>query len=401
MAPPPATSPPDPLLDAADDADPDDDWDTESLVLGVGSRMFPPDEQESQLDGIPSLRPGPTGVDPGDVEAEIRALEARLDHMIRSAGAVEDDADASPPRPIAAEAPAAEVPAAGDARPPLEDLSAVVRSKFYARQWGRTGLRNRSEEVDEFGLDTVYEASFRPVLDFLYSRWFRAETSGVEHLPPSGRCLVVANHSGTLPLDGAMLRTAVRRELGARELRWLAEDFVYYLPFVGVMMSRLGAVRACQENAERLLRKESLVAVFPEGLKGSGKLFGDRYRLQRFGRGGFIRLCLRTRTPLVPCAVVGAEEANPLLYRVEHLVKVTGLPYLPVTPTFPLLGPLGLLPAPTKWRIRFGEPISVEGYGPEAADDDLLVGRLAERVRGTIQSMVDELLRRRRSIWFG
>jgi 1-acyl-sn-glycerol-3-phosphate acyltransferase len=166
-------------------------------------------------------------------------------------------------------------------------------------------------------------------------------------------------------------------------------------------MSRIGAVRACPENAERLLSKESLVAVFPEGVKGIGKLYRDRYRLQRFGRGGFIRLCLRTRTPLVPCAVVGAEEATPLLYKDETISKLLGLPYLPVTPTFPLLGPLGLLPAPTKWQIRFGEPMSFDEFDPDAADDPVLVGRLAERVRGSIQRMLGELLSDRKSVWLG
>ncbi|HEX3597802.1 MAG TPA: 1-acyl-sn-glycerol-3-phosphate acyltransferase, partial [Polyangiaceae bacterium] len=186
-----------------------------------------------------------------------------------------------------------------------------------------------------------------------------------------------------------------------RELRWLAEDYVYHLPFVGAFISRIGGVRACPENAERLLTKESLVAVFPEGVKGIGKLFRERYRLQRFGRGGFIRLCLRTRTPLVPCAVVGAEEATPLLYKDETISKLLGLPYLPVTPTFPLLGPVGLLPAPTKWQIRFGEPMHFDDFEPEAADDPVLVGRLAERVRASIQRMLGEVLSDRKSVWLG
>ncbi len=280
---------------------------------------------------------------------------------------------------------------------------------FYLRQWGRAGRRRRAEEVDEFGHDPKYEARFLPFFDFLYKTYFRVEAEGIDHIPAEGRCLVVANHSGgPLPYDGIMLRTTVRREHGdrngagpARELRWLAEDFVYYLPFVGTAMNRLGAVRACQENAERLLAEDQLVAVFPEGAKGIGKLFRERYRLQRFGRGGFIRLCLRTQTPLVPAAIVGAEEANPMLYRIEYMAKTLGIPYLPITPTFPALGPLGLLPAPTKWKVVFGEPIDFDAYGPEAADDDILVGRLAERVRATIQAMLDRTLARRQSIWFG
>ena len=233
--------------------------------------------------------------------------------------------------------------------------------------------------------------------------YFRVDTEGTHHIPDEGRCLIVSNHSGgPLPYDGVMLRTTVRREHPKqRELRWLAEDFIYYLPFVGAVMNRIGAVRACQENAERLLASGKAVAVFPEGAKGIGKLYKDRYKLQRFGRGGFIRLCLRTQTPIVPCAIVGAEEANPMLYRVEYMTKALGIPYLPVTPTFPALGPLGLLPAPTKWKVRFGERIDFTGYGPEAADDEILVGRLAERVRGTIQAMLDAAVSERQSIWFG
>jgi 1-acyl-sn-glycerol-3-phosphate acyltransferase len=278
----------------------------------------------------------------------------------------------------------------------------LFSSDYYLRQWGRLGMRNRSEEVDDFGLDPVYEASIRPFADFLYRRYFRVETEGLSNVPAEGRCLLVANHSGTLPLDGFMLRAAFRLDHPTgRELRWLAEDAVYYLPFVGAFMSRVGGVRACQENAERLLGKESLAAVFPEGIKGIGKLFRDRYKLQRFGRGGFIRLCLRTGTPLLPCAIVGAEEASPLLYRDELLSRLLGLPYLPVTPTFPWLGPLGLLPAPTKWRIRVGEPIRFEDHGPDAAEDPVLVGSLAERVRERIQELVDQTLTERRSVWFG
>ena len=283
-----------------------------------------------------------------------------------------------------------------------EALRDLVSSDFYLRQLGRLRMRHRSEEVDDFGLDVRYERRLRPYADFLYTRYFRVSAEGVANVPAKGRCLLVANHAGSLPIDGLMLRTCLRREHPAeRELRWLAEDYVYHLPFAGAFMSRIGGVRACPENAERLLSKESLVAVFPEGVKGIGKLYRDRYRLQRFGRGGFIRLCLRTGTPLVPCAVVGAEEANPLLYRDHTVSKLFGLPYLPVTPTFPLLGPLGLLPAPTKWFIRFGELVRFDGYGADAADDPVLVGRLAERVRATIQKMLDALLAERKSVWLG
>jgi 1-acyl-sn-glycerol-3-phosphate acyltransferase len=278
----------------------------------------------------------------------------------------------------------------------------LLSTDFYLRKWGRLAMRGRSEEVDDFGLDPIYDAKLRPLLDFLYGKYFRVETTGIDNIPTRGRCLLVANHSGTLPLDGVMIKTAVKREhAAARDVRWLTEDFIYHFPFLGGAMNRLGAVRACQENAERLLSKEQLVAVFPEGVKGIGKLFAERYRLQRFGRGGFIKLCLRTSTPIVPVAVLGAEETNPMLFRIEHLSKALGLPYVPVTPTFPALGPLGLLPAPTKWRMMFGEPLDLSAHGPEAADDEILVGKLAERVRATIQGMLDRAVGARKSVFFG
>ena len=338
------------------------------------------------------------------LEQQIKDLEARLDEMIERKKA---SPSALPPPPAK---PASAPPQRRDPEPPKAaehgpgaTAKEVLSSDFYQRQWGRQSLRTRSEDVDEFGHDPAYEARFLPFFDFLFKTYFRVEVEGTANIPDKGRCLVVGNHSGgPLPYDGIMLRTVVRREHARqRELRWLAEDFVYYLPFVGSAMNRLGAVRACQENAERLLAEERLVAVFPEGAKGIGKLYKDRYRLQRFGRGGFIRLCLRTQTPIVPCAIVGAEEANPMLYRIEYMAKTLGIPYLPITPTFPALGPLGLLPAPTKWRVVFGEPLSFDGYGPEAADDDILVGRLAERVRTTIQGMLDRMVAARKSVWFG
>jgi 1-acyl-sn-glycerol-3-phosphate acyltransferase len=360
----------------------------EAFELGMGSRMIPPHYGWS--DPLDAPAPGP-GVS-GDVAEQIRALEARLDGLIRGAR----------PTPEGA-APAGEARSVGAEESPLasgaEDLS---KSAYFEKQWGLKARRNRGEEVDDFGLDPAYEERIRPVSEFLLNRYFRTKIDGIKNIPATGRCLLVSNHSGTLPLDGLMLRTALRLEHpAARELRWLAEDFLFYLPFAGVFMNRVGAVRACQENAERLLEKELLVAAFPEGVQGIKKLYRERYRLQRFGRSGYIRLALRMQAPLIPCAIVGAEETNPLLYRVEYLAGLVGLPYIPVTPTFPLLGPLGLLPAPSRWRIRFGEPVSLEGHGPEAADDHVLVGRLSERVRSTIQSMLETGVRERRSVWFG
>ena len=329
----------------------------------------------------------------------IRDLERRVEELIDEArerpSAPLPSVDPEPPPPSVRSTPPAPVVDVEDEATVFDTARELLKTDFYLRTWGRIAMRDRSEEVDDFGYDPVYDEKLRPLFEFLHRTWFRVESEGTENVPSHGRCLLVANHSGTVPLDGVMLKMTL-----SRDVRWLVEDFVFHFPFLGSLSSRIGAVRACQENAERLLAKESLIAVFPEGTKGIGKLFRDRYRLQRFGRGGFVKLALRTRTPIVPVAIVGAEETNPLLFRIEALSKTLGVPYVPVTPTFPWLGPLGLVPAPTKWRIRFGEPISTDEYGAEAEGDEVLVGRLAERVRGIIQGHVDAMVGARRSVFF-
>jgi len=339
-----------------------------------------------------------------DVALRIRELEDRLDRMIedhtRERESTHDLQDGLPPRRSTVPPPRPSVPPPPDSV--LDTARELLSTDFYLRKWGRMGLRNRSEEVDEFGYDPVYEAKVLPLFEALYSKYFRVEVHGADRIPSEGRCVLVANHSGTLPFDGMMLRLAVKHEHAKhRSVRWLAEDVIFHFPFLGAFANRLGAVRACPENAERLLDQDALVAVFPEGMKGIGKLFKERYKLQRFGRGGFVKICLRTRTPIVPVAIIGGEETNPMVARVEYLTRALGIPYFPVTPTFPLLGPLGLIPAPTKWKIFFGEPIDLEGSGAESADDELLVGRLTEQVRSAIQAMVDHAVSQRRSVWFG
>jgi 1-acyl-sn-glycerol-3-phosphate acyltransferase len=271
-----------------------------------------------------------------------------------------------------------------------------------ARAWSAAYFSWHSQEVDEFGYDPKFMDRVLPLFEFLYTMWWRVETAGALNVPAEGAGLIVANHSGVLPWDGLMVNLAVRHEHPAgRSCRMLALDMFALLPLLAPLLSRSGAVRANPENGERLLRKGELVGVFPEGVKGVGKPFKDRYRLARFGRGGFVRLALRTGAPIVPCAIVGAEEIHPKIASMDWLGKPLGLPYLPITPTFPLLGPLGLVPLPTRWSIDFADPIPVESYGPEGADDPILVNRLSERVRSTIQKMVDERLARRRSVWFG
>jgi 1-acyl-sn-glycerol-3-phosphate acyltransferase len=271
-----------------------------------------------------------------------------------------------------------------------------------ARAWSAFYFSWHSEEVDEFGFDRKFTETLRPFFEFLYTVWWRVEATGLENVPATGPGLIVANHSGVLPYDGLMVNVAVRHEHPARrEVRMLALDMFALLPFLAPLLTKSGAVRANPENGERLLRKGELVGVFPEGVKGVGKPFKERYKLARFGRGGFVRLALRSGAPIIPCAVVGAEEIHPNLATVNWVGRPLGLPYLPITPTFPLLGPLGLVPLPSKWSLDFADPLPMSSYGPDAADDPILVNRLSEQVRHQIQQMIDGRLARRRSVWFG
>jgi len=257
-------------------------------------------------------------------------------------------------------------------------------------------------EVDEFGFDpdlleSVLLAPLRP----LYSSWFRVETRGLEHVPDSGAALVVANHSGTIALDALMVQLALLDHHPAhRHLRMLGADLVFRTPFLSALARKGGTTLACTEDAERLLSGGHLVGVWPEGFKGVGKPFSERYRLQRFGRGGFVSAALRTGVPIVPCSIVGAEETYPILANLAPLARLLNLPYLPVTPTFPLLGPLGLVPLPSKWLIEFGEPLDTAELGPGAADDPMLVFDLTDQVRETIQSTLYRLRMSRRSVFF-
>ena len=260
-----------------------------------------------------------------------------------------------------------------------------------------------AERSDDFGLDPQFQDLIAPLFAFLYRQWWQVRTKGVEQVPASGAALIVANHAGTMfPYDAAMLKMALRLEHpAARDLRTLVDDFVFRTPFLASAIARVGGVRACPENGERLLREGEVVAVFPEGIRGMSKPFRERYRLRRFGRGGFVSLALRTGAPIIPAAIVGAEEIHPLLGSLEWPAKLLGLPYLPITPTFPWLGLLGLVPLPSKWVIRVGSPIALaDRYEAEAADDPVLLDRITEEVRETIQDMLEEELHARGSAFF-
>ena len=253
--------------------------------------------------------------------------------------------------------------------------------------------------VDEYGFDEevtqrFFIAALRPIAD----KWFRVDVIGAENIPTDGGALVVSNHSGTIPVDGLMSMVAIHDATG-RYLRPLGADLVFRLPVVSSLARKSGATLACQEDAERMLRGGELVGVWPEGFKGIGKPFSERYKLQRFGRGGFVSAALRTGVPIVPLSVVGAEEIYPLVGNVPALARLLGLPYIPITPLFPLLGPLGLVPLPSKWLLEFGEPIRTDEYDEIASDDPMLVFNVTDQVRETIQQTLYSLLRKRQGVF--
>ncbi len=282
----------------------------------------------------------------------------------------------------------------------FRDLASERKSRGRMGQL-RQSLRSRGHEVDDFGYDPIYWQEIQPRIRYLYDTYWRVETSGMDNIPESGRALIVANHSGVLPWDAIILREAVQIEHPhQRDLRPLIEDFAYAIPYLSAFLRRIGIARADRRNAERLLAEEKLVAVFPEGARGAAKLYGDRYRIQRFGRGGTIRLAIRTGSPIIPAAIVGGEETHPVLARSDLLAKLLGLPIFPVTPTFPLLGPLGFLPLPSKWYVRFGEPVILDSLKVDASDE-IQMNQLNENLRQRIQKMLHDVLRERRSVWRG
>jgi 1-acyl-sn-glycerol-3-phosphate acyltransferase len=259
-------------------------------------------------------------------------------------------------------------------------------------------------EVDDWGRSERVFRLMEPLLDFYYRYWFRVEVEGIDNVPADGGALLVSNHSGALPPDGPMIMQALRNEHPARPpLYMLGEHWFKGYPGVGMLTNKIGLVAAHPANAQRLLRDEGrLVLVFPEGQKGSRKLYWQRYRLRRFGRGGFVKTALRAGVPIVPVAVIGAEEAMPIFAHVPLLQRLTGLIYFPINHAFPHFGlAAGLMYLPAKFKIRFLEPISLDGYGPGDAEDLELVQSLGEHVRERIQAEVDDLISSRTSVWFG
>jgi 1-acyl-sn-glycerol-3-phosphate acyltransferase len=280
-------------------------------------------------------------------------------------------------------------PAEASHRPDLRELLPAEEPGRALDDWGR------SERLLQL---------MEPALNFYYRYWFRVETEGIENVPAEGGALLVSNHSGALPPDAPMVMQAIRAEHPRpRPLYMLGEHWFKGYPGVGMLTNKLGLVAAHPDNAQRLLHDEGRLAiVFPEGQKGTRKVLWQRYRLRRFGRGGFVRTAIRARVPIVPIAVVGAEEAMPIFAHLRPLQRVSGLIYAPLNHAFPWFGlAAGAMYLPAKFKIRFMEPVDMSEQPPEIADDLGAIQAIAEGIRGRIQRELDGMLSRRRSVWLG
>ncbi|MEJ7794379.1 MAG: lysophospholipid acyltransferase family protein [Nocardioides sp.] len=326
----------------------------------------------------------------------------------------------APPKQAAAPEPppAAVAPTTTRERAPLAGITAgewlgafqFAAKELFGEQWEPqlarflAFLRRRvtgDYAVDEYGFDAeMTERFLMTALRPIAAKWFRIEVNGADNIPAEGGALVVSNHSGTLPMDALMTLVTVHDHTG-RHLRPLGADLVFRMPMVSSLARKSGATLACGEDAERMLAGGELVGVWPEGFKGIGKPYAERYKLQRFGRGGFVSAALRTGVPIIPLSVVGAEEIFPLVGKVPSLARLLGVPYLPITPLFPLFGPLGLVPLPSKWLLEFGEPIRTDEFDEGAAEDPMLVFNVTDQVRETIQQTLYSLLMQRDSVFRG
>jgi 1-acyl-sn-glycerol-3-phosphate acyltransferase len=261
--------------------------------------------------------------------------------------------------------------------------------------------RRRGEStVDEFGFDQEWTETLVPLVAWVYRNWWRVRAIGVNNVPAEGRALLVSNHAGVIPYDGAMVRAALLLEhQQPRHARALVLTGLFSMPGASWLVRRTGNTLAHNEDALRLLENDDLVLVFPEGAKGTGKPYADRYRLRRFGRGGFVEMALRTGSPIIPISIVGSEEIHPNLAEVPALAKLLGMPYAPITPTFPWLGPAGLVPLPSSWIIEFHPPLQLSAVERNAAGDPGAMLEISDRVRDVIQAGVYRNLKLRKSVF--
>ena len=280
------------------------------------------------------------------------------------------------------------------------DMNRVMGLVQFAYRQQQLAKRGPNYTVDEFGFDAEWTEALLPLFSVLYHDYWRIETTGIENVPPSGRAMLVANHAGVLPWDGTMIKTAVFvAHAQPRHVRALVASLFMGMPVLSWFLRRTGQTVGHPDDTRRLLERDQLVLVFPEGVRGTGKLYEDRYKLRRFGRGGFVSTAIRASAPIIPVSVVGSEEIYPMLGEVGAVAKMFGLPYFPLTPFWPWLGPLGLVPLPSKWRIQFHPAIHVEENPPESADDQNLVMALSDQVRDTIQQGLYDNLKLRRGVF--
>jgi 1-acyl-sn-glycerol-3-phosphate acyltransferase len=260
----------------------------------------------------------------------------------------------------------------------------------------------RLSDVDEWGRSERSRALARAIYEPVYSRWFRAEWDGLEKIPTEGGALLVANHAGAIPSDAPVIMHGIEKELG-RAVYGLADYFFRTVPVVGTLWARAGGVSARPANAYRLLREQrQLVLVFPEGTKGPSKSFTDRYQLRRFGRGGFVEIAMRAGVPVVPIAVVGSEEAMPVVFRLPALARALRVPYFPVTANVLTMGPLGVVvPFPAKFKLRVLDPVHFDVPPEQDRYSRSRIMEESEGIRAQLQEAVYDLLRDRRSVWFG
>lgn len=280
------------------------------------------------------------------------------------------------------------------------DLNRMMEVARFVYKQQELARRGPDYAVDEFGFDPQFTESFLPLFQALYRDYWRIETTGIGNVPATGRALLVSNHAGVLPWDGTMIKTAVFSEHPhPRHVRALVASTFMGMPMLSWFLRRTGQTVGHPDDTRRLLERDELVLVFPEGVRGTGKRFKERYRLRRFGRGGFVATAIRARASIIPISVVGSEEIYPMVSDVSPLAKLLGLPYFPITPFWPWLGPLGMIPLPSKWRIQFHAPVHVEQQPVSAADDQHLVMSLADEVRDTIQQGIYENLKLRRGVF--
>jgi 1-acyl-sn-glycerol-3-phosphate acyltransferase len=357
-----------------------------AAVRGSSIAPAPPSEPISARSDARPARPAPTRVpDPPPFVEELPVENARpppLPEPDRPASLARPSGGLGSTAAAAFSAMRAMLAGALEGRP-LQHAAAAATGSYRAVMAG-AGAAARGP-LDEYGQDRSLVGQVAPLAELLYERYWRIQVEGVEQLP-SGPALLVANHSGALPYDGPVLAYALGRARRDLSARWLVEDAVFRSPFLGMLLNRLGAVRATPENVLRLLGQKRTVIVFPEGLSGMAKEKHERYQLKRFGRGGFAKLALRSGAPIVPVAVLGAEEATPMIAKLPG--KLFGVPFVPLTP-------LGPIPLPSRWRIRFGAPLDLSANGPDDARDAAVVEEIAERTRATIQSMLNDALAER------